>query len=49
MNTITPGMAGFEDGSGINAIICSVDGVNISLLEFSNLELGVIKGDTLGG
>jgi hypothetical protein len=37
MYTITPGMTGFEDGNGINANICSVDGVNSALLEFSDL------------
>jgi hypothetical protein len=49
MNAITLGMTSFKDGNGINAIICSANGVNSPLLEFSNLELGIVNGSTLGG
>ena len=46
---ITLGMTYFKDSHGTNAIIYSANGVNSPALEFSNLELGIINGSTLGG
>ena len=42
-------MTGFKDGNGINAITYSANDVNSPVLEFSNLELVIINGSTLGG
>jgi hypothetical protein len=43
------GMTGFKDGNGINVITYAANDVNSPVLEFSNLELGIINGSTLGG
>jgi len=48
-DSITLGMTYFKDGNGKNAIIYSANGVNSPVLEFSNLEQGIITGSTLGG
>jgi hypothetical protein len=42
-------MTGIKDGNGINAITYSANDVNSPVLEFSDLELGIINGSTLGG
>lgn len=47
--TITLGMTYFQQENGKNAIIYTANGVNSPALEFTNLELGVINGSTLGG
>ena len=45
---ITLGMT-YENVGGVNSIMYSANGVNSPWLAFSNLELGIINGSTLGG
>jgi hypothetical protein len=47
-NTITLGMT-FANIGGTNGIIYSANGVNSPFKPFTNLELGIINGSTLGG
>ncbi len=52
-DTVTMGLTVFKDSNGKNAIIYSAETATTCLqsppLEFSNLELGVIDGTTIGG
>ena len=43
------GMACFKDGNGSIVVIYSVKAMNRSLLESSNLQLGILNDATLGG
>ena len=47
-DTITLGMT-YVRVNGTNSIIYSANGVNSPILRFSNTELGIITGSTLGG
>ena len=48
-DTVKLGMTYFRDSNGKNAIIYSANCLQSPPLEFSNLELGVIDGTTVGG
>ncbi len=48
-DTVTLGMTYIQDSNGKNAIIYSANCLQSPPLEFSNLELGVIEGTTIGG
>jgi hypothetical protein len=48
-DTVTLGITYFRDSAGKNAIIYSANCLQSPPLEFSNLELGVIDGTSIGG
>jgi hypothetical protein len=47
-NTVTMGIA-YENVGGVNSIMYSANGVDSPWLAFSNTELGVINGTSIGG
>jgi hypothetical protein len=48
-DAITLGLTYFLDGNGKRAVIYSANGVQSPVLEFGNLEQGIINGSTVGG